>query len=96
MKVFAVRRRTNSPWRACANFIRYVSSRSRGTFEVRARRGESLFGKQPLGLKRCEDASHSQLRKLSRGRTFPHTGGQAVRNGMDTFCPIGVISVIRG
>jgi hypothetical protein len=27
---------------------------------------------------------------------FPHTGGQAVQNAMDTFCPIGVISVIRG
>jgi hypothetical protein len=28
-----------------------------------------FWGRRPLIEKRCEDASHSQLRKLSRGRT---------------------------
>ena len=79
MKVFA----------ACANLLRCISSRSRGTFGVRARRGESLFGEQALGRK-------AMRRRLALPKHFPHTGGQAVRNAMNTFCPISVISVIRG
>src|SRR6266478_3384310 len=54
----------------------YVLSRRRGTFGVRTRPRVAFWGAGPLVEKRCEDASHSQLRKLSRGRTSRTQAGR--------------------
>ena len=67
MKIFAVRHRTNSPWRACANFCALCFvPQSRDFWSahclpacVRAS-SRRFWGRRPLIEKRCEDASHSQ------------------------------------
>jgi hypothetical protein len=77
-----------SPWRARASFVRCVCPVVAGLLEC-MRVLASLFKEWPLGLKRCEDASHSQSTsrtKADRQCEMPWTHS----------APTGVISVIRG
>jgi hypothetical protein len=88
MNVFAVRHRANSPWRACASFVRCVCPVVAGLLEC-VRVLASLFKEWPPWSK-------AMRRLLALPKHFPHKSGQAVRNALDAFCPIGVVSVIRG
>jgi hypothetical protein len=82
MKVFAVRHRTNSPWRACAIFACCLSSRSRGTFGVRtacppcAGVLASLLGEKAVDRK-------AMRRRLALPKHF-------VQDAVDAFRPIHI------
>src|SRR5437016_3270934 len=89
IKVFAVRHRTNSPWRACTNFrLLCFVPQSRDFWSARAVLA-SLLGRRPLIEKRCEDASHSQ----STSRT---QAVQAVQDAVDVFRPIHIRPAAAG
>ena len=94
MKVFAVRHRTTRRGELAQILCVVFRSAVAGLLEC-VRVLASLFGERaPWSKSDAKTPRTPNSESFREAAYFPRTGGQAVRNAMDTFCPVHALRIV--